>query len=405
MLIPLTELVQKYKVRLSGVLHVGAHEGEENNAYLSNGATQQSIYWIEAHPALCDRLSRRLPNVIQAAISDKVENVTFHVTNNYQSSSILELQEHKTEHPHIHVTHTMEVNTVTLDSIVEAHSIRGNFLNMDIQGAELKCLRGFEKHIGMIDYVYTEVNTKELYKGCGLLHELDNWLSARGFERKEINMTPHGWGDAFYIRRMIFDVGANVGNWALANNNPFNRIIAIEASPTTFHKLVNNCNHINIIPLNYAVCNNDGKDITFYQAECNTLSTIKKEWLTSDTSRFYNQPYVEIICKTITLDNLIDQYGLPSLIKIDVEGGEYECISSLTQKVDMLCFEWASETNDITFKCIDYLNGLGYTQYAIQTCDVYSYRPGNDDFCDGLSIKRQLSTTIPKQDWGMIWCK
>ena len=28
---------------------------------------------------------------------------------------------------------------------------------------------------------------------------------------------------------------------------------------------------------------------------------------------------------------------------------------SLTKKVDTLCFEWAAEVNDITFKCLDYL--------------------------------------------------
>ena len=50
---------------------------------------------------------------------------------------------------------------------------------------------------------------------------------------------------------------------------------------------------------------------------------------------------------TITIDKLIQEYGTPELIKIDVEGGEFECLSSLTQKVNNICFEWASETNDI----------------------------------------------------------
>jgi FkbM family methyltransferase len=203
MLIHLDDIVKKYNIRLSGVLHVGAHEGEENDAYLSNGSAQESIYWIEANPVLCDSLSKRLPNVIQGAVSDKIETVTFHVTNNYQSSSILELEEHKNEHPHIHVIQNIQLETVTLDSIVDKHSIRANFLNMDIQGAELKCLRGFENNISMIDYVYTEVNTKELYKNCALLHELDEWLYSHGFERKEISITSHGWGDALYIRKPL----------------------------------------------------------------------------------------------------------------------------------------------------------------------------------------------------------
>jgi len=204
---------------------------------------------------------------------------------------------------------------------------------------------------------------------------------------------------------MIFDIGANVGSWALANVNNCDKIIAVEASPITFQSLTNNCRNNKIVLLNYAVCNNNGNDITFYQANQHVLSTINKDWLTKETSRFYNEPYREVICKTITLDNLIEQYGLPDLIKLDVEGGEYECITSLTKKVNLLCFEWASEINDITFKCLDYLYSLGYTKFCMQMQDNYVFRPNDNDFYDISTIKTKLSNTIPKQDWGMIWCK
>jgi FkbM family methyltransferase len=202
---------------------------------------------------------------------------------------------------------------------------------------------------------------------------------------------------------MYFDIGSNIGNWSLANINQCNKIISIEASPKTFNKLVDNCKNDNIILLNYAVCNNNNKDITFYQADCETLSTINKEWLTAETSRFFNYRYTEITCKTITIDKLIEEYGLPDLIKIDVEGGEYECICSLTQKVKLLCFEWASETIRITFNCLDYLYNLGYRQFYIQIMDDYLFRPKDSDFYDINTIKIKLSNTIPKLDWGNIW--
>jgi FkbM family methyltransferase len=204
---------------------------------------------------------------------------------------------------------------------------------------------------------------------------------------------------------MYFDIGSNIGNWSLANINICDKIVSIEASPITFNKLVNHCKHDRITLLNYAVCNNNGNDIKFYHADCDVLSTINKEWLTNDKSRFYNRPYTEIVCKTISIDRLIEKFGVPDLIKIDVEGGEYECVSSLTSKVKLLCFEWASETNDITIRCIDYLYNLGYTRFYIQAEDNYIFRPKDDDFYDIYSIKSKLSTTIPKNDWGMIWCK
>lgn len=131
------------------------------------------------------------------------------------------------------------------------------------------------------------------------------------------------------------------------------------------------------------------------------MSTLNENWLSESKSRFYGQKYDKITCKTRTIDSLIIEYGKPELIKIDVEGGEYECIKSLSQKVDCLCFEWASETNDITYACLDYLHTLGFSLFYIQKNDAYTFVPANKNHKDLLSIKQDLSKMIPKKDWGV----
>ena len=75
-----------------------------------------------------------------------------------------------------------------------------NFWNFDIQGAELKALYGATKSIQFAKAIYLEVNEKELYKGCGLIPEIDTFLEQYGFKRMLTNMTVHGWGDALYIK-------------------------------------------------------------------------------------------------------------------------------------------------------------------------------------------------------------
>jgi FkbM family methyltransferase len=203
---------------------------------------------------------------------------------------------------------------------------------------------------------------------------------------------------------MFFDIGANIGKWSLANIKNTSKIIAIEAVPNTFNNLISNTsNNPKISCLNFAVCNSDKEYIEFYNCEADTLSTLNKDWLDSENSRFYKYKYNTIKCKTISIDKLIEIYGVPELIKVDVEGGEFECISSLTQKVNNLCFEWASETNDITFKCLDYLEKLGYTEFAIQFEDNYTYRPHL--YKDINLLKEHLNKTTPKKEWGMIWTK
>jgi len=204
---------------------------------------------------------------------------------------------------------------------------------------------------------------------------------------------------------MFFDIGANIGKWSLANINNCEKIIAIEASPNTYNKLVENVkNKPNIICLNYAVCNSDENFINFYESNADTISTLNKDWLASESSRFYKHAnYTMITCKTIKIDELINQYGIPELLKMDVECGEYLCLTSLTKKINTICFEWASETNDITFKCLEHLEMLGYTEFALQFEDNYTYRPENYE--ELINIKNKLHKTTPKLEWGMIWAK
>ena len=200
-----------------------------------------------------------------------------------------------------------------------------------------------------------------------------------------------------------FDIGANVGKWAVANKDNYNEIISIEASPDTFKILLDNTSSIqNITCLCYAVCNNENKEVVFYSSPVHQLSSLNQEWF-SAKSRFDKTPYHAIKCASITLDKLIEHYGTPDLIKIDVESGEYLTISSLTKKVPMICFEWASEMHEITLKCLEHLSQLGFDKYYIQYEDDYTFQPQQSDYKSLESIKQELLQTVSKVDWGMIW--
>jgi len=197
---------------------------------------------------------------------------------------------------------------------------------------------------------------------------------------------------------MYFDIGANIGKWSQVNSNPGIRIISVEADPDTYRKLASNSMGKNIICENYAVCDSSNTSITFYKCmSADTISTLNRDWLANPLSRFNNEPFTEIVCRTISLDGLITKHGVPDLIKVDVEGGEYECIHSLSQKVKNLCFEWASETNYITFKCLDYLQSLGYDKFYVQYEDAYTFRPSSYTSID--TVRQQLNNTTPKKEW------
>jgi len=202
MLISLNELVKKYNINFKGILHVGAHECEELNDYLRYLPIEKML-WVEALPGKVTLCKERYPNVLieNAIVSDVLEKVRFNVSNNGQSSSILEFGLHSHFHPHVHYINQFESETKLLKDILPKYDIEYNFLNFDIQGAELKALKGMEEYLNKVDYLYTEVNSDYVYKGCALVTELDDYLLQFGLHRVETNWTEFKWGDAFYIRK------------------------------------------------------------------------------------------------------------------------------------------------------------------------------------------------------------
>jgi len=202
MLIPLSTLVKKYNIQFKGILHVGAHECEELSDY-EKYISRDKILWVEAIPEkviFCKNKYSNI-NIEQAVVSDTIETIEFKISNNGQSSSILDLGLHQKHHPHIHYITTFTCETKLLKDIIQKYDIDYNFLNFDIQGAELKALKGMEQYLEKVDYLYTEVNSNYVYNGCALIGELDEYLKQFGLQRVETRWTEYEWGDAFYIRQ------------------------------------------------------------------------------------------------------------------------------------------------------------------------------------------------------------
>jgi len=206
MLIPLHQLIKKYNINFKGILHVGAHECEELNEY-EKYISRDKILWIEALPGKVELCKNKYTgiNIENAIVSDVVENVVFKVSNNGQSSSILDFGLHSKYHPHVHYITAFQGETSLLKDILPKYNINYNFLNFDIQGAELKALKGMENYLHNVDYLYTEVNSDYVYKNCALVTELDEYLRQFGLVRIETSWTDYKWGDAFYIKHNLIN--------------------------------------------------------------------------------------------------------------------------------------------------------------------------------------------------------
>ena len=200
--------LQDAGITLSGVLHVGAHECEEASVYQNLGIPDKRVIWIDALQDKVDKaVSRGVPNVFQAVMSDKDgEEVTFKRTNNDQSSSILEFGTHAKHYTWCVVTNRIIMKTTTIDVFMKERELdpaNYDLWNFDVQGAELKALKGGEASLQHVKALYLEVNTEEVYKECAQIGEIDSYLAPFGFKRVITRLVSEGWGDALYIKTQV----------------------------------------------------------------------------------------------------------------------------------------------------------------------------------------------------------
>ena len=182
------------------MIEIGACEGEDTIKYarLFPAAGIYAFEPLRSNIELAGKNFERnnIHNVslIGKAISDKSGSAPFHVSSgnpadaepdwNYgnKSSSLLYPEKHTTISDFIKFDHSTTVETITLDEFCKQNDIRLiDFIHMDVQGAELKVLRGAANSLRSIKAIWLEVSTVDLYKDQPLADEIDSFMQQHGF--------------------------------------------------------------------------------------------------------------------------------------------------------------------------------------------------------------------------------
>jgi FkbM family methyltransferase len=202
MILELSGLIKKYNMNISGVIHIGAHYGEEVPNYVNLGIDDIVLFepLKNNFEVLKNNVSGLNANIVgnRVALGNKNQNVNMLLSsNNLESSSVLKPKIHLDLHPDVIFSGQELVEMKKLDDFLFKNY---NFINMDVQGYEMEVLKGAEKTLENIDYLYCEVNRNEVYEGNAYIEEIDNYLSNYNMRRVETSWWYDGpWGDALYI--------------------------------------------------------------------------------------------------------------------------------------------------------------------------------------------------------------
>lgn len=195
-----------------GVIHMGAHIGEEIASYEALGITRQ--LWFEPVPENFDQLVKNIPQrpevrAFRMACSNEEGRRIMELSRFSQVHSLSKLKRQVEIHPSMAASGNIEVDVVRLDDFLARSGIDPkdyNLMVVDTQGCELETLKGAEKTLEHMDCVMAELGTIELYEGMALDDAVDAWMAEHGFRHEDSNWFGPNvdgrstYGDAFYVR-------------------------------------------------------------------------------------------------------------------------------------------------------------------------------------------------------------
>ena len=207
----LSSIHDEFGVPKKGIIHIGAHFGNEITDY--NKIGYKNIIFVEPS----SQTFKTLKSNVESLNVDKECRITFinkafgsyigevemftETVNQGQSSSILEPAFHLQQYPSITFTSKEMVKLTTLNNEIKHIDGEFNLLNIDVQGYELEVLKGSTDILHEIDFINTEVNKVEVYKNCAIIDQIDDFLSEYDFVKIDENWMGEVWGDAMYIKK------------------------------------------------------------------------------------------------------------------------------------------------------------------------------------------------------------
>lgn len=164
-----------------------------------------------------------------------------------------------------------------------------------------------------------------------------------------------------------FDIGANIGNRTkifLEIVGSKGKVVAVEPQDFCCKILQRSFSNQSNFFLEKKALGATSGDAEIFISNETTVSTMSEEWIKKarKSKRFGEETeWTKSEKITVsTLDSLLGKYGVPSFIKIDVEGYEREVISGLSKPIQT-CFslEFVPEFLASTFDCLNLLSSLG----------------------------------------------
>ena len=95
------------------------------------------------------------------------------------------------------------VKSIKIDTYLESNNLKADFVKIDVEGFELKALKGFKKNMINTKYIMIEHHNDNLYMGFNK-DEVNKFLRKNNFELYfSLKFPLMNWEDRLYVNKTI----------------------------------------------------------------------------------------------------------------------------------------------------------------------------------------------------------
>lgn len=170
------------------------------------------------------------------------------------------------------------------------------------------------------------------------------------------------YGQFFRRGDLVFDIGANVGEYAEMLASVGAKVVAAEPNPACCQSLYRLA-HMRDVRVEGCAVGAVPGNAKLRICSHSELSTLSDEWYENSkgAATYQGVEWVdEVEVPVVTLDLLAKRHGVPVFVKIDVEGFEENVIAGMSFRPRYLSFEFSNVRREGALRCIEVLGKQGY---------------------------------------------